>query len=112
MRGGGVGEVQSPPGTSSAAKNRAFAQAGIYTLGHFNNTTALSKLATVVLYKDFTAHVALATIHRAEGGRAEGIIGDVTYKLVHSVNPFDLKSKEDIETFSSVFVATLKTTLL
>ena len=108
----GVGEVQSPPGTSNAAKNRAFTQAGIYTLGHFNNTTNVSKLATVVLYKDFTAHVALATIRRAEGGRAEGIIGDVTYKLVHGVNTFDLRAKEDIQTFSSVFIATLKTTLL
>jgi hypothetical protein len=63
-----VGEVQSPPGTSTTAKNRAFAQAGIYTLGHFSNTTHVSKLATVVLYKDLTAHVALASIRRAEGG--------------------------------------------
>ena len=29
----GIGEVQSPQGSSSAVKNRAFAQAGIYTLG-------------------------------------------------------------------------------
>ena len=33
-----VGEVQSPPGMSSDIKNRTFAQAGIYTLGHFRHS--------------------------------------------------------------------------
>ena len=42
----------------------------------------------------------------------QNIIGDVSYKLVHSVNPFNLQCKEDIAAFASVFVATLKTTLL
>ena len=31
----GVGEIQSPQGTSTEVKNRALAQAGIYTLGYF-----------------------------------------------------------------------------
>jgi hypothetical protein len=105
-----VGEVQSPPGTSTTAKNRAFAQAGIYTLGHFSKTTCLSKLATVVLYKDLTAHVALAAIRRASGGTTD-VLGSVSYKLVHSINTFNLQCKEDVTLFASVFVATVKTTL-
>lgn len=105
-----VGDIQSPPGTSRTAKNRTFAQAGIYTVGQFGNTSSLTKLATVILYKDITAHVALATINRAKDSKE--VIGDVTYKLVNSVNVFDLKVKEDLQAFSSVFVTALKTTLL
>ena len=41
-----IGEVQSPKGNLSQVKDRAFAQAGIYTLGHFVNTST-NKLATV-----------------------------------------------------------------
>ena len=35
VRGGGVGEVQSPQGTTCASKNAAVAQAGIYSVGQF-----------------------------------------------------------------------------
>ena len=108
----GIGEVQSPPGTSNSAKNRAFAQAGIYTLGHFKNTHSISKLATVIFYKDLTAHVALATINRVPEVTSSGVIGDVTYKLVNGVNPYDLRLVEDMKRFASVFIATLKTTLV
>ena len=104
-----IGEVQSPRGTSTKVKNLAFAQAGIYTLRHLTNTMALRKLATVVLYKDFTAHVALATICREEG--ETDLVGDVTYKLVQSINPFVLRNQEDLALFASVFIAALKTTL-
>ena len=105
----GVGEIQSPRGTSTEVKNRAFAQAGIYTLGYFCNTMVMQKLTTVVLYKDMTAHVALATIDRSKG-EAE-LVGDVTYKVVYSFNPFNLQKQEDLALFASVFIATLKTTL-
>ena len=105
----GIGEVQSPPGTSTVAKNRAFAQAGIYSLGYFNNTSTRNRIVTVVLYKDMTGHIALATLTRAEG---EGeLVGDVTYKLVHSVNPFNLRKVDDLGLFASVFIATLKSTM-
>ena len=56
----GVGEVQSQCGLTSNAKTRASAQAGIYTLGLFAETTTVNKLATVVLYNDLSAHIALA----------------------------------------------------
>ena len=57
----------------------------------------------------FTAHVAQATIDRREG--EDNFVGDVTYKMVHSVNPFDLRQMEDLSLFASVFIATIKTTL-
>ena len=39
-----VGEVQSPPGNPLDGKNGALTQAGIYTLSHFSNITAINKL--------------------------------------------------------------------
>ena len=103
-----IGEVQSPPGYSHDAKNRAFAQAGIYTLGHLSNTTTVSKLTTVILYKDLTAHIACTTVHRA----SDASIGDVTYKLVHSLNPFNLQNATDLKAFASIFIASIKSTLV
>jgi hypothetical protein len=62
-----------------------------------------------VLYKDFSAHIALATIC---SDRADSeIVGDVTYKLVQSINVIHLQNPEDMAMFASVFIATLKTTL-
>ena len=104
-----VGEIQSPPGNSTEAKNRSFAQAGIYTLGQFCNTQTIQRLATVVLYKDLTVHVALATI--ARGSESGNTVGDVTYKPVCSVHPFNLRDSSDMAAFASVFIATLKSTI-
>ena len=56
-----------------------------------------------------TAHIALATLRRAEG--AAELVGDATYKLVHSINPFNLRIPEDLGLFASLFIATLKTML-
>ena len=61
----GVGKVQLQRGSSVAVKNRALAQAGIYTICHFVNTKQITGLATLILYKDLTVHVALATINLA-----------------------------------------------
>ena len=94
--------IGAPRGTSPEVKDRAFSQAGIYTLGHFAN---IHKLATVVLYKDFTAHVALA---RPQEGDE---VGNVSYKMVHSLNVFNLLQREGLSLFCSVFIATVKTTL-
>lgn len=89
-------------------KNRAFSQAGIYTLGYFLKTKS-NKLATIILYKDLSAHVALATIQRSE--EKGDSVGNVSYKLVYSLHPFNLQNGEDLKLFSSVFIATLKYTL-
>lgn len=64
--------------------------------------------ATVVLYKDLTVHVALATITRGGIGNT---VGDVTYKPVHSIYPFNLKDSSDTGLFASVFIAILKSTI-
>ena len=65
--------------------------------------TWTNKLATVVLYKDITAHVAVARISRKKEESSESaVVGDVTYHLVHSVNCFDLRNSADLATFASV----------
>ena len=116
----GVGKVQLQRGSSVAVKNRALAQAGIYTIGHFVNTKQITGLATLILYKDLTVHVVLATINRESDqrersqseGKTDGIVvGEVKYKLVHAVHPFNLKNAEDVAIFASVFIATLKMTM-
>jgi len=61
----GVGEIQSPPGTSPKAKSAALAQAAIGQLTKLPETSQQTKIATVVLYKDFTAQVAIATLDPA-----------------------------------------------
>ena len=63
----GVGEVQFPQGTTCASKNSAVAQAGIYSVGQFRTPIPNKRrIATVILYKDLTAHVAMATLDSAK----------------------------------------------
>ena len=110
----GIGEVQSPPGCSARAKSRALAQVGIYALGHFNNTTTVDSIATIVLYKDMTAHVALATIQRNEeevGEDAPRVTVKVEFKIVYDVSPFNLRDTSDILLFPEVFIATLRSVM-
>ena len=107
----GIGEIQSSPGNSTTAKSRALAQAGIYALGHFRNTTV--DRITIVLYKDITAHIALATIRRTKGEQdSQHVLGEVDFKLVHDVSPFNLRDASDLMKFSAVFIATLKSVLV
>ena len=102
----GVGEVQSPPGCTTKAKNRALAQSGIYTFGMLARTVGTSKLATVVLYKDISAHIALASIERVKDAGDE--VGEVVFKFIGSPNPFNLRLAEDLRDFSNIFVSALK----
>lgn len=44
-------------------------------------------------------------------GEGDDVVGDVTHKLVNGPHPFDLKNPEDLSLFSSVFDATVNTTL-
>ena len=53
--------------------------------------------------------IVLATIRRAE--RKTDVVKEVTYKLVHSVHCFDLKNKDNLAFFASVFIATVKSTM-
>ena len=102
----GVGEVQSPPGSTTKAKNRALTQSGIYTFRMFARTVGTSKLATVVLYKDITAHIALASIERVKDAGDE--MGEVVFKFLGSPNPFNLRLAEDLRDFANIFVSALK----
>ena len=93
---------------STTAKSQALAKAGIYVLGHFRNTTTVDRITTIVLYKDLTAHIALATIRRTKGEQdSQHVLGEVDFKLVHDVSPFNLRDASDLMKFSAVFIATL-----
>ena len=98
----GVGEVQSPPGCTTKAKNKALAQSGIYTFGMFAKTVGTSRLATVVLYKDISAHIALASIERGEDAGAE--VGKVVFKFLGSPNAFNLRLAEDLTAYQQCFL--------
>ena len=60
----GIGEVQSPPGVGEEAKDAALAQASIYTVEQFAKMRCATKgrILTVILYKNITAHIAIATV--------------------------------------------------
>ena len=64
------------------------------------------KLATVVLYKDMTAHIAVASIERAKDAGDE--MGKVDFKFLGSPNPFNLRLAEDLRDFANIFVSALK----
>ena len=109
----GVGEVQSPPGATSLSKDRALAQSGIYTIGMFSRTDKTTNVATIVFYKDITAHIALATIERVKPPTGVHNIGDaqvghVKFELLESTNPFNLQIAEDMIRFTNVLIATLR----
>ena len=76
-----VGETQSPPGVSVLHKTASFAQAGIYAIGQFANighdVHKNRSLASIVLFKDMSAAIGLATISTSEEGR-----GKVNYEYV------------------------------
>ena len=105
-----VGETQSPPGRSKESKTAALCQAGIYTVGQFGYNTGNSSetsLAAVVLHKDKTAQVAMATVY-PEHKRSENSIGEVTFKLVERIEPLDLKNPQDLQVLSYLFCRAMK----
>lgn len=100
----GVGDVQSPK-----SKSKAYAQAGIYTVGQLANLqpeTPVPKVATMLLYKDLTAQVAIACLDTSKS--TENSLGEVTYKTVGSVTPYNLQDQEELSNFADALVATLK----
>ena len=101
----GVGEVQSHKGTSDLSKACAYAQAGIYAIGNLHTTQSTSNLTTVILYKDLTAHVALASIDRTKAN--EEIMGEASYKLIRPCS-WKLNEPEELADFAKVFISTMK----
>ena len=109
----GVGEIQSPPGNTPAAKRAAIAQAGIYTIGQLAKMPEdlqVKRIATIILYKDLSAQVALASLDPAKAS-STGSIGAVSYKLVGDVHGYPLNTPDGVQRFASVFIATLQTSM-
>ena len=98
----GIGEVQSPPGRRRESKDAALSQAGIYVVGQLCKDGAPSSLPAVVLYKDKTAQVAIATIEHS--------IGKEQLQLLHQMEPINLKNPEGMILFASLLVGTMKKT--
>ena len=87
----GVGEIQSPPGSSFDVKMATVAQAGIYTVGQFAKHKKIvkkKKLASIILFKDLTAQIALATLDPALANK-ENSIGGVMYQIVDSLHGYN-----------------------
>ena len=88
------------------------AQAGIYTVGQFAKHQKIvkkKKLASIILFKDLTVQIALATLDPALANE-ENSIG-VMYQIVDSLHGYKLNNPVDLSRFSSVFIAALKSTL-
>lgn len=99
------GEIQSQP-----EKRAAYSQAAIYTIGGPSKLvtgSAIRKMATVLTYKDITAHAELATLDAS----CTESLGEVAYKLVDSVPGYNLKSEKELNRFSTALVATLEETM-
>ena len=110
----GIGEVQSQQGTSADAKTAALAQAGIYSVGHFakfDRDEVKRKVATVLLYKDMTGHVALAKIDLSKVTSAKAL-GEISYKVCNSVHPYKIHNPDGLASFASTFFGALKVAMV
>lgn len=104
----GVGEVQSPPGRNRReSKTAALSQAGVYTVGQFTKEGTPTSLPAVVIHKDKSAQVAMASINHGQG-QLEDSIGTIHFRLVGQLDPIDLKTTEGMLLFSSVLAGVLK----
>lgn len=100
------GEVESPTTDNKCA---AFAQAGIYAVGSFANMTKMKdreiSLPSIVLYKDYTASIGLASLTPTPILGDELTLGKVSFEYVDSPFGYDTK---DMRKFASVFVGVLQ----
>lgn len=95
----GIGEIQSPPQRKKESKTAALSQAGVYTVGQFAKEKRLGSYPAVVLHKDKTAQVAVATLIDRQASLPNSL-GKVTFKLVGQIEPIDLKSADELRVFS------------
>ena len=101
------GDVQSPPGSSAAAKQHAIAQAGIYACGQFKTKVTTEKnIVSVNLFKDMTARVALATMSPMDPG--DRSLGILKYEFLDSSIGYNIRFEDDLSQFASVLVGALK----
>ena len=102
--------MQSPPGDSEESRTAALVQPGIYTVGQLANgqvSESTSSLAAVILHKDKSAQVAIASVKR-EKKSFPNSVGQVTFKVVERLDPIDLTSPDELRTFASLFCGVLK----
>ena len=70
----------------------------------------VKRIATIILYKDLSAQVALASLDPAKAS-STGSIGAVSYKLVGDVHGYPLNTPDGVQRFASVFIATHQTSM-
>ena len=99
----GVGEIESPVTTD---KTKAFAQAGIYGVGQLANSSH-KKMAVIILYKDKSAQVAVASTHLA-AIPLQCSVGDVKYQFVSRADSMSLKDPAELQLFARILVSTIK----
>ena len=70
-------------------------------------------MAVVVLYKDKSAQLAVATIQQPSDASNlhENAIGEVHYNTVAQLDALSLKSEKDLQQFARIFVSTIKWTM-
>lgn len=101
------GDVQSPPGSSAAAKQLAIAQGSIYACGQFKTkVTTEKKIVSVNLFKDMTARIALATMSPTDPG--DRSLGILKYEFLDSSIGYNIRLEDDLCQFASVLVGALK----
>jgi hypothetical protein len=98
----GVGEVESPV---TKDKTKAFAQAGLYGVGQLANSSR-QKMAVVILYKDKSAQVAVASTH-LPSIPLQLSVGDVKYQFVSRADSMSLKDPDDLQEFARILVSTM-----
>ena len=100
----GIGEVES---TTTKDRTRALAQGGIYGVGQLANSLR-KKMAVIILYKDKSAQVAVATTHLPTISLDESSVGDVKYQFVSRADPMSLKDADELQEFAKILVSTIK----
>ena len=103
------GAVQSLKGNTTTVKTLSMAQAGIYAVGQLANLPFVPEkpksIASVVLFKDLTACIALATLNPDTSNTDS--FGSVEYKHINNIS-YNLREKNDLQQFANVFVSALK----
>ena len=106
----GIGEIQSPPGNTEVSKTETIAQAGIYDIGQLAKTSQ-KKMAVIILFKDKSVQVAVATTHTPMIPIDANTHGEVEYRFVERVDSISLKRPQELQLFCRILVSTMRWTL-
>ena len=81
----------------------------MYGVGQITDT--IKKMVVVILFKDKSAQVAIASLGDASGVPIEQSVGEVSYKFVSRIDSMSLKCREELQEFARILVSALKWTL-